>query len=148
MLLWGYLALFAVQDLRVAPVKDTSDMPLWKRLLYKEGQYKNAISILTLFVGFTILFITVSYPKRAIKSLWLLRGGKDVKITTFSWLGRESTFKKPIEHINCLEARTGSGLYVPLQIKDKYFYFLVDKKGQFHNTDLFDYLIALRRNIK
>ncbi|KAI8788308.1 transmembrane protein 223 [Biomphalaria glabrata] len=147
MILWGYLSFFAVQDLRVAPLKDTSNLPLWKRLLYKEGQYKNAISVLSLAVGCAILFISLSYPRRAIKSLWLLKGGQEVKITTFSPFGKENTFIKPILHINCLEARTGAGPYIPLQIKDKYFFFLLDKKGQFHNTNLFDFLIGIKRKI-
>lgn len=52
MLMWGYLSIFSVQELRSGPViKDTASLPWWQRLLYTEGRYKNAISILCFFVG-------------------------------------------------------------------------------------------------
>ncbi|CAL1529448.1 unnamed protein product [Lymnaea stagnalis] len=145
--LWGYLA-FSIQDLRLPTIRDVNDPPLWKRFLYKEGQYKNALSLLSLIVGASIFFITLTYPRRAVKNLWMLKGGQEVQITTYSWLGKEKTFKKPIEHINCLQSRTGAGQHIPLQVKGSSFYFLLDKKGSFHNTDLFDFLIAVKRNIK
>lgn len=147
LLLWGYLS-FTIQDLKLPTIKDVNDPPLWKKCLYKEGQYKNALSTLSMIVGASIFFITFTYPRRAVKNLWMLKGGKDVKITTYSWMGKENTFTKPIEHINCLQSRTGAGQHVPLQLKGSSFYFLLDKKGSFHNTDLFDFLIAVKRNIK
>ncbi|XP_059160184.1 transmembrane protein 223-like [Physella acuta] len=147
MVMWSYLSLFAVQQIKVNPVKDVSNLPLWKRLLYKEGQYKNALSLLSLTVGAAVLFISLTYPRRAIKSLWILKGGQDVKVTTYSWLGKTQTFQTPVEHISCMQSRAGVGQHIPLKLKGKNFYFLVDKKGSFPNVELFDFVIGVKRRI-
>ena len=51
--MWAYLSLFAFQQLKAVPVglQDTSEMPWYKRLLYKQGHYKNALSLLSFIVG-------------------------------------------------------------------------------------------------
>ncbi|BFZ11935.1 hypothetical protein BsWGS_14974 [Bradybaena similaris] len=148
MVIWGYFSLFAVQNLKASPTPniDTSDLPWWKYLLYKEGQYKNALSILCFSLGGIVLFMTMAYPRRAVRNLWLLRGGSEIQITTYSWLGKTQTFKKPLEHISFMQSRTGSGHHIPFKIKGKPFYYLIDKQGSFHNNDLFDFVIGFKRN--
>ena len=51
--MWCYLSLFAFQSLKAVPVgvQDTSQLPWYKRLLYKQGHYKNALSLLSFIVG-------------------------------------------------------------------------------------------------
>ncbi|RUS90653.1 hypothetical protein EGW08_001553 [Elysia chlorotica] len=146
--MWAYLSLFAFQQLKAVPVglQDTSEMPWYKRLLYKQGHYKNALSLLSFIVGGVVLFITVAYPRRVIKSLYLLKGGDHVKITTYSWLGQTRTFTKPVDHLSCMEARTGKGPHIPVKIRDTNFYYIIDKQGSFPKTDLFDFVVGVKRN--
>uniref|UniRef100_A0A0B6ZWQ4 Transmembrane protein 223 n=1 Tax=Arion vulgaris TaxID=1028688 RepID=A0A0B6ZWQ4_9EUPU len=150
MFMWAYLSSFALRYLKTVPAltEGTSDLPWWKAMIYKEGQYKNAISILSLAVGGIVMFLTMTYPRRVVRKLSILKGGNDVQITTYTWFGLTRSFKIPVEHISCLQSRAGRGHHIPLKLKGKSFYFLVDKQGSFINTDLFDFVIALKRNFK
>ncbi|GFO20497.1 transmembrane protein 223-like protein [Plakobranchus ocellatus] len=147
--MWSYLSLFAFQQFKAVPVglQDTSEMPWYKKLLYKQGQYKNALSLLSFIVGGVVFFITLSYPRRVIKSLLLLKGGDRVKITTYSWLGKTHTFTTPLDHLSCMESRSGKGHHIPMKIKNYNFYFIIDKQGSFPKTDLFDHVVGIKRKV-
>lgn len=145
--MWSYLALFAFQQLKTVPigVQDMSALPWYKRILYKQGYYKNALSLLSFIVGGVVFFITLAYPRRVIKSLWLLKGGEQVKLTTYSWFGNSRSFTKPVNHLSCMEARSGKGPHIPMKIKDTNFYYIIDKQGSFPKADLFDFVIGFKR---
>lgn len=61
MVIWGYFSLFAVQNLKASPTMDTSELPWWKYVLYKEGQYKNSLSILCFSLGKQKLFCYLKF---------------------------------------------------------------------------------------
>lgn len=117
----------------------------WKRINLGKDKYRYGMAVLCISVGYLLLFISLMFPKRAIKELVLKKGGKMVQITTF---GRKSTESVSVGSINCLQQRSSAKNQIPMKIKGKWFYFLLDKKGVFHNEYLFDYLIGLKRSLK
>ncbi|XP_041354610.1 transmembrane protein 223-like [Gigantopelta aegis] len=113
-----------------------------------EGKYKNGVSLLCFFIGYSFLTITIIYPLRSVRSLWLLRGGNEVHIQTQSWFGKSGSLNVPLNNVSCMQAREGSASYIPMKVKGKFLFFLIDKSGKFHNTQLFDYSIGLMRSLK
>ena len=88
------------------------------------------------------------YPLRSVRTLWLLRGGHDVHIQTHNWFGKSGSMKVPLDTISCMQAREGTASYIPMKVKGKFLFFLLDKSGKFHNTQLFDYSVGLMRSLK
>ena len=61
-------------------------------------------------------------------------------------MGQSRTFTKPVDHLSCMEARTGKGPHIPMKIKDTNFYYIIDKQGSFPKTNLFDFVVGIKRN--
>ncbi|GAB1609615.1 transmembrane protein 223-like [Argonauta hians] len=147
---WVHLATFSYSTLRdVKPqnqevVEDVHGQPWWKKINLGENKFRNGIALLCISVGYVVMFISIIYPRRSVKQLWLLKGGRATKITTF---GYKSNFVCPLSSISCLQQRSASTSQLPLKMKGKWFYFLMDKKGVFHEEKLFDFCIGLKRNL-
>ena len=92
------------------------------------------------------MFMSMTYPQRAVKRLWLLKDGKHIRIMTYSHFGRNRTIEAPLTNLNCTGSRTGSGGHIPIKIKDKKFFYTLDKQGLFHDNDLFDFVVGLKRS--
>ena len=96
-----------------------------------------------------VLFFTYFYPQRSVSCLTLLRGGHDLRVTTYTHFGRQQSFDVPLAKVSCLQTRLAPGANVALKVKDKWFYYLLDKKdGKFKQPDLFDYVVGLKRELK
>ncbi|KAK7504196.1 hypothetical protein BaRGS_00004500 [Batillaria attramentaria] len=147
---WAYLGLFSFQTLRDEPEEqlDTTEQSWWRKVASKESKYKNGISVLCFCFGYLVLCISIMYPARAVKQLWLLKGGSTVQLDTFSALGRYKTVIVPMDSVSCLQARVDASAQIPMKVKGKWFFFLLDKRGRFHSTDLFDYAVGLTRSVK
>ncbi|KAK7104958.1 hypothetical protein V1264_019594 [Littorina saxatilis] len=147
---WAYLALFSFQTLRDAPEESPgeTDASWWRRVAAQESKYKNGISVLCFCFGYIVLCISVMYPTRAVRSLWLLKGGNSVRLDTYSVLPKHRTMTVPVNSVNCLQTRADSAAQIPMKVQGKWFFFLLDKRGKFHNTELFDFSVGLKRSVK
>ncbi|XP_076463909.1 transmembrane protein 223-like [Babylonia areolata] len=148
---WAYLALFSFQTLKDAPPSEpsteTDTSSWWRRMAAKESKYKNGISILCFAFGYTVLCISVMYPMRAVKQLWLLKGGNFIRLETYSVIARQQSLTVPVSNISCLQSRTDSAAQIPMKVKGRWFFYLLDKRGHFHNTQLFDFAVGLSRAV-
>lgn len=52
----------------------------------------------------------------------------------------------PLRCVTGIQARTALASYLPLRVKGKFIYFILDKKGEYTNPELFDHLINVRRH--
>ncbi|KAK6182302.1 hypothetical protein SNE40_010015 [Patella caerulea] len=148
---WGYLALFVYQNFKEDKSPSKIEVPAdsWISVINAfQMHYKNALSVLFFSIGYIILNVSVLYPTRTVRQLWLIKGGKRVGIATYGFAKKYKSFIIPVEHINCIRARHESGVQIPMKIKGKWFYFLLDKNGVFHNSKLFDYSVGLKRQFK
>ncbi|XP_046564907.1 transmembrane protein 223-like [Haliotis rubra] len=132
---WMYLSIFSFSSL-----KDISQEDEDKQLGIKRED--------SLVFCSMVLFICWIYPQRAVNKLWLLKGGQGVQISTYSWFGKTRSFSAPLNHLSCLQSRTSSSSQISMKVKHRWFHFLLDKQGIFHNTELFDYAVGLQRNLK
>lgn len=79
------------------------------------------------------------------KYLILRKGGKDVTVVTYTPFGENRMFTLGLENINCKETRQATRSQLPIKIKNHWFHYIVDMKGEFRNTTLFDHTVGLRR---
>jgi hypothetical protein len=85
---------------------------------------------------------------RFVRSVELLRGGRNVRIGTFGPLGLSLEKEFPLNHISCQRFRkTSIAGTLPLKIKGKWYKYIIDKKGTFHDPQLFDYTVGMKRSL-
>ncbi|XP_029160254.1 transmembrane protein 223-like [Nylanderia fulva] len=100
--------------------------------------------VFSIFAGpitFGVMYATCS---RNIKYIILNKGGKTLSLFTYHLCKRKlNTITVPIGMAKCTSPRTGvTGVCIPLKVKNKSFYYLIDKSGTFVNPTLFDYTTA------
>jgi len=99
--------------------------------------------------GCVALFFTLSYPLRTVAQLKLLKGGRNVGVTTYWHFGRTRYFAVPVDDVSCRRSRASSPAYAAMKIRGHWMYFLLDTRdGRFHEPELFDYVIGLNRSLK
>ena len=103
---------------------------------------------LVLFAGVLVCLACQFYPLRCIASIWLLQGGKTVSMCTYKPFARIKTFKLPLKEISCETDSASKTNYLHLKLKDKYWFYVVDrKKGKIYNEKLFYASVGLRRKL-
>lgn len=151
-LCWVNLALFVKSD----PAMNTSqkrDVTLlksddsWMGKFYAGNRIKIAAACVSL--GCVALFFTLMYPLRTVAQLKLLKGGRDVGVTTYWHFGRTRHFTVTLDDVSCKRSRTASPTQAAMKIRGRWMYFLLDvRDGRFHEPELFDYVIGLNRSLK
>ncbi|XP_055556409.1 LOW QUALITY PROTEIN: transmembrane protein 223-like [Falco cherrug] len=143
-LFWAYLAHFAFTALRPAPGTDTDDPLRPRDNKWRFGFTASCLTLGSLIVGAGCLF-----PLRAVRRVTLLRGGPRVTISTHGPLGvgQGPTFTVPLRHVSCRAHRSEVPAAIPLKVKGRPFYFLLDKVGQLCNPRLFDITVGAYRKL-
>lgn len=86
---------------------------------------------------------------RSIRLLVLRKDQKTVTIVTYGAFGRNHNLEVPLNHISAQESRSTAKNFLPLKIKNRIFYYILDMSGgEFRNTRLFDSVVGLQRNLK
>ncbi|XP_069665534.1 transmembrane protein 223 [Haliaeetus albicilla] len=147
-LFWAYLAHFAFTALRPAPGPGPGsgpDDPLRPR----DNKWRFGFTASCLTLGSLIVAAGCLFPLRAVRQVTLLRGGSEVTISTHGpmGLGRGPTVTVPLRHVSCRAHRSEVPAAVPLKVKGRLFYFLLDKRGQIYNPRLFDITIGAYRKL-
>jgi len=96
----------------------------------------------TLVLGAGLLF-----SLRSVRSVMLQAGGKHVTLTTHAPFGLGAHFTVPLNQVSCMAHRGEVPAMLPLKIKGRRFYFLLDKAGHFPNTKLFDNTVGAYRSL-
>ncbi|KYQ55679.1 hypothetical protein ALC60_05430, partial [Trachymyrmex zeteki] len=80
---------------------------------------------------------------RSIKYIILNKGGKTLSIITYHMQKKKSKLNLPVGVVKCTADRQDdTGTYLPLKIKNKSFYYIVNKSGTFVNSNLFDHIMG------
>lgn len=89
----------------------------------------------------------VGFSRRCVRYLVLHKDGKTVSIVTYNHpLGRNVVQEVPLTKISTRESRQSLSPYIPMKIKDRKFFFLLDRKGEFINPVLYDNTVGLNRH--
>lgn len=106
--------------------------------------------------GFTLTCFTVGslivaagylFSRRSVSQVLLHRGGQQVTIRTSALFGSGSSFTVPLRHVSCMAHRSEVPSAIPLKIKDRPLYYLLDKQGQVFNGKLFDVTVGAYRKL-
>ena len=91
------------------------------------------------------------FAVRSVRYIILKPGGRSVRITTFSITGAANRYRHydiPLENVSAFQYRNTGVSYIPLKLKGKWFFFLVDSKGHFYKPSLFDQTVGVFRILK
>lgn len=111
-------------------------------------KYKISRTLVFLFAGAMFMLMSLFYPARNIRQIWLSGTGKFVKVSTFALFEREP-LTIPLTAISCVESRSHSASHLPLRIQGQKFFYLVDKSaGKFYDETTFDFTVGMSRKMK
>uniref|UniRef100_G1PHH2 Transmembrane protein 223 n=1 Tax=Myotis lucifugus TaxID=59463 RepID=G1PHH2_MYOLU len=98
-------------------------------------------------IGTLVLAAGLLFSLRSVRSVILQAGGKRVTLTTHAPFGLGAQFTVPLNQVSCMAHRGEVPAMVPLKVKGRRFYFLLDKAGYFPNTKLFDNTVGAYRSL-
>ncbi|XP_055603612.1 transmembrane protein 223 [Uranotaenia lowii] len=148
---WSYLTHFAYTTLKDAPVPENPEpdsLAWYEKINLGENKYRNGIAIMSFVVGYGILFASWMFTLRSVRFLILRKGGNTVSVVTYAPFGRNRIMDVPLKCISAQESREAARVTIPIKIKNKSLFYVVDKKGEFTNGRLFDYTVGVSRNLK
>lgn len=87
------------------------------------------------------------YTLRSVRFLVLRKGGQDLTIVTYGPFGKNRMMNVPLKCISAQDARQTAKVLLPLKLKGHRLYYILDMRGNFLNTQLFDHTAGLRRRI-
>ncbi|XP_042296934.1 transmembrane protein 223 [Sceloporus undulatus] len=148
---WASLAHLAFTTLR-APARDQEAAaprggePA-SSLRLGSGKWRLGFTASCLTAGSLILVAGFVFSRRSVCRVLLHRGGQNVTLTTYYPFAFTSSFTVPLRHVSCMSHRLEVPAMIPLKIKGKPFYFLLDKQGRITNTQLFDITVGAYRKL-
>lgn len=88
------------------------------------------------------------YTLRSVRYLILNKGGQKCSFVTYTPFGENRIMTLGLENTSCTSSRHHSPSYIPIKVKGHFFHYLLDTKGEFKNTKLFDNTVGLKRKFK
>ncbi|XP_069596010.1 transmembrane protein 223 [Ranitomeya imitator] len=144
---WAYLAHFGYTSLRDIRPNDSEEKdvkggrnmgsPLW-RTVFTAG---------CLSVGSLVVIAGLLFSRRSVNAVTLHAGGQRVTIATAGVFGLGSSFNIPLRHVSCMAHRSEVPAMIPLKVKGRPLYYLLDKQGQVSNAKLFDLTVGAYRTL-
>lgn len=98
-----------------------------------------------IFVGPFACLLLYVLNERFIRYLILHKGGNEITVITNHLFKSNNTFTISANEIQSTFSREKMKNYLPIKVKGKYFYFILDGQGKFFNTKLFDHTVACRK---
>ncbi|XP_037694130.1 transmembrane protein 223 [Choloepus didactylus] len=98
-------------------------------------------------IGTLVLAAGLLFSVRSVRSVMLLAGGQQVTLTTHAPFGLGAHFTVPLHQVSCMAHRNEVPAMLPLKVKGRRFYFLLDKAGHFPNMQLFDNTVGAYRSL-
>ncbi|KAH0955610.1 hypothetical protein HN011_000451 [Eciton burchellii] len=134
---WSILAFFTYRSSFLDIFKTDIDLKQ-----YWKNNFLCLISFgLSIILGPSMCLMLYALHSRIIKYIILNKGGKTLTLVTHHFLKKKSTINLSVESVKCCAHRTDLGMYMPLKVKNRWFYFLIEKNGTFVNPTLFDYVL-------
>ena len=127
------------------PVKSS----FWESVKEKKSQIAVAASFL-IFGHLTAIALAM-FCMRSVRFIVMKKGGQRVKINCYSPFGTDNkrhTHDIPLDHLSCQIHRSSATAYMPLKIKGRRLFFLIDSRGKFYHPTLFDQTVGVFRLLK
>lgn len=88
-----------------------------------------------------------TFVLRSVRYLIYSKNGKDISFVTYTPFGKNRIMTIPLKHISAEESRLTAKTFLPIKVKDRKLFYVLDMKGEFTNKMLYDREIGLRRKI-
>uniref|UniRef100_A0A1I8PCE4 Transmembrane protein 223 n=1 Tax=Stomoxys calcitrans TaxID=35570 RepID=A0A1I8PCE4_STOCA len=145
---WTYLSHFALTSLRDAPVeqREGEELAWYEKINLGENKYRNGISIISFAIGYGILFTVWMFTLRSVRFLILRKGGRDVTLVTYGPFGHNRIMTVPLKDVSAQQPREIANVHLPLKVRNRSLFYVLDMRGEFKNTRLYDYTAGLNRH--
>nr|CAG4647575.1 EOG090X0JX7 [Megafenestra aurita] len=145
---WFYLAEFSMSTLRDVPVQKAEadkNLPWYRSINLGDNKYRRGITTMCIAVGVLILGGSWMFSLKSIKNIVLRKGGRDVTFITFAPFSKVRYVDAPLKNVSATQSRSRAPVQLPVKVKGYMGYFMIDMKGEFKNSPLFDATVGLRR---
>lgn len=144
---WTSLAVAALARPSVPARPQDTEFPDRGRLDVRSALWRYGLAVGCGAIGTLVLGAGLLFSLRSVRSVMLRAGGKQVTLTTHAPFGLGAQFTVPLNQVSCMAHRGEVPAMLPLKVKGRRFYFLLDKSGHFPNTKLFDNTVGAYRNL-
>uniref|UniRef100_A0A6J0TWY5 Transmembrane protein 223 n=1 Tax=Pogona vitticeps TaxID=103695 RepID=A0A6J0TWY5_9SAUR len=153
---WGYLAYLAFDSFRDPGEPQEGEKEKKKlRFPFTQGleatldaeKWRFGFTGACLAAGILIVGSASLFARRSIKQILLHQGGQEVSLTTYYPFGFTSTFTVPLRQVSCPAHRSQARAMVPVKVKKRSFYYVIDKQGEFTDANLFDLTVGAYREL-
>ncbi|XP_011182184.1 transmembrane protein 223 [Zeugodacus cucurbitae] len=146
---WTYLSHFAFTTLKDAPVQEIpgEELAWYQQINLGENKYRNGITTICFLIGYGILCASWMYTLRSVRYLILRKGGKDVAFVTYGPFNKNRIMTVPLKCVSAQESRELARNQLPIKVKNRSLYYVLDMRGEFKNPQLFDYTAGLKRRV-
>ncbi|XP_075168539.1 transmembrane protein 223 [Haematobia irritans] len=145
---WTYLSHFAFTSLRDAPVeqREGEELAWYEKINLGENKYRNGITIMSFAIGYGILYAVWMFTLRSVRFLILRKGGRDVTLVTYGPFGHNRIMTVPLKDVSAQQPREIANVHLPLKVRNRSLFYVLDMRGEFKNTRLYDYTAGLNRH--
>ncbi|XP_046845022.1 transmembrane protein 223-like [Xenia sp. Carnegie-2017] len=103
------------------------------------------MSIASMGLGLFFFFAGRMYAKRSVHQLILLRNGAQLIVRTHTLYGGTQEICVPLTDVSCFGSRFDTSPFVILKMRNHSYYFMLDKRGDFLQSTLFDTNVGVKR---
>ncbi|XP_046500562.1 transmembrane protein 223 [Equus quagga] len=144
---WASLAVAALARPPVPARPPDAELPARGRSDVRPTLWRYGLAVGCGAIGTLVLGAGLLFSLRSVRSVMLRAGGKQVTLTTHAPFGLGAHFTVPLNQVSCMAHRGEVPAMLPLKVKGRRFYFLLDKAGHFPNTKLFDNTVGAYRSL-
>lgn len=88
------------------------------------------------------------FSLKSVRYLILRKGGDAITFVTYGPFNKNRMMTVNLKYISCKDTRGSARTYLPIKVKNQFLHYILDMKGEFKNTKLFDYTAGLKRTWK
>ncbi|XP_069327614.1 transmembrane protein 223 [Eulemur rufifrons] len=144
---WASLAVATLSRPPVPVQPRDAKAPDGGRLDLRSALWRYGLAVGCGAIGALVLGAGLLFSLRSVRSVMLRAGGQQVTLTTHAPFGLGAHFTVPLNQVSCMAHRGEVPAMLPLKVKGRRFYFLLDKAGHFPNTKLFDNTVGAYRSL-
>ncbi|XP_012520856.1 PREDICTED: transmembrane protein 223 [Propithecus coquereli] len=144
---WASLAVGTLSRPPVPVQPRDSEAPAGGRFDLRSALWRYGLAVGCGAIGALVLGAGLLFSLRSVRSVMLRAGGQQVTLTTHAPFGLGARFTVPLNQVSCMAHRGEVPAMLPLKVKGRRFYFLLDKAGHFPNTKLFDNTVGAYRSL-
>ena len=85
------------------------------------------------------------FTLRSVRFLILRKGGRDVTFVTYSPFGQNRIMTVPLKSVSAQQPRELADSLLPLKVRNRSLFYVLDMRGEFKNAQLYDYSAGLHR---